>query len=154
MKNQVKLLNLNQINPADFEQRYVGCVVLTKEHQILLQQRGKDWDRFPGYLATFGGRVEKSETQMQGLIRELHEELGAKVNTAEVTNLGVMTEAITQHRDLVYLYFWQDKKNSITGCYEGEPRYYPTISDALGHPKIMHGLRFALHECQRRGILI
>ena len=153
IEKTIKLIDLTQIDPAAFAYRGVGCIVLTKDHKILLQQRGHNWQRFPGRLATFGGQIESGETPIQALIRELHEELGAQVNESDVIALGVITEAITQHRDLIYRYFWHDKSGSITGCYEGEAKYYDDIQAALDHPKIMDDVRWALNECQAKGLL-
>ncbi len=67
--------------------------------------------------------------------------------------LGVVTEAITQYTELVHLYFWHDDQNTITGCYEAEAQYFADTSEALAHPKLMDDVRWALIECQNRGLL-
>lgn len=152
-EKNIKLVNLAQINPAAFLYRGVGCIVLTKDNKILLQQRGRDWQRFPNCLATFGGQIESDETPIQALIRELHEELGAQVKALDIVALGAITEAVTQHRELIYIYFWHDKFNTITGCYEGEARYYDDIPAVLSHPQIMDDVLWALNECRVRGLL-
>jgi hypothetical protein len=46
-----KLIDSQNIDESKFRFRYVSCIVLTRNHKILLQQRGNDWQRFPGYLA-------------------------------------------------------------------------------------------------------
>ncbi len=111
---------------------YVGCIILSKNRQIVLQQRPESWvGSFPGCLATFGGRIEEGESPVQALIRELHEELGAEVRASDVLFLGKITESVTQHQDVIHLYFWHDEHGTITGCYEGEARYYDTVDEAL-----------------------
>jgi 8-oxo-dGTP diphosphatase len=137
-------VELTKINESHFKHRYASSIVLTQDHKILLQQRGSDWVRFPGALSTFGGRVEIGESPMQALIRELHEELGARVKESDVVSLGAITEAITNHCELVYVYFWQDKLGTITGCYEGEARYYDNVEAALKHPHVMDYVRWLL----------
>jgi 8-oxo-dGTP diphosphatase len=98
----------------------VSCLVLNKDGKIVLQLRDNDCPTFPGRLATFGGGIEQGESPMQALVRELKEELGAGVKIRNVIYLGTLTEAETNHSDLIYLYYWHDKLGSITGCYEGK----------------------------------
>ncbi len=149
----IRLIDLATIDEKNFKRRFVGCLVLTHHNKILLQQRGSDWESFPDYLATFGGGIDSGETPMQALVRELKEELGAKVNVDDVINLGVITEADTQHSALIYVYFWHDKHHSITGCYEGESKYYDDCAAALSHPKIGEDVCWILRECQKKGLL-
>jgi 8-oxo-dGTP diphosphatase len=131
--------------------RYVGCMILSKDRKILLQQRGNNWQKHPGYLSEFGGRIEENETPMEALVRELQEELGAKVNPDEVVSLGEITEAIANHAELIYVYFWHDKHGSIIGCYEGEAKYFDNVKSVLEHPRIMDSVRWLLEECEKRG---
>ncbi|MBN1684197.1 MAG: NUDIX hydrolase [Gammaproteobacteria bacterium] len=149
----IELLDLSQINLSDFKRRSVGCIVLTKDHQILLQHRPNNWRTFPGCLATFGGQIEQGETPIQALVRELKEELGAQVNPKDLIPLGAITEAITNYTELIYAYFWHDKSGTITGCYEAEARYYDSVKEALSHPKIMDDVRWMLRECQKRQLI-
>ena len=90
---------------------------------------------------------------MQTLIRELNEELGAVVKEKDVVNLGAVTEDISHHTDLIYVFFWHDKEGTITGCYEGEAIYYDNINQALQHPKMMDGVRWLLNTCREKGFI-
>jgi GrpB-like predicted nucleotidyltransferase (UPF0157 family)/ADP-ribose pyrophosphatase YjhB (NUDIX family) len=146
MKTPIRPLNSLEVETLRFRHRYVGVIVITQDLKILLQQRGDDWNRFPGYLATFGGRVEQNETSMEGLIRELKEELGAEVKPWEVVGLARVTEAITGHQDLIELFYWQDRHGTITGCYEGEARRFETVEAVLSHPKLMSEVRWLLEQ--------
>ncbi len=150
---EIKFHDVETLDASAFKSRYVGCVVLSSERKILLQQRGEDWNAYPGYLAEFGGKIEAGETPDQALVRELGEELGAKVNIADVVTLGAVTELSSHHSELVYVYFWHDKLSTITGCYEGECRYFENIEQAFLHPKMMLSVRWLLRECQRRGLV-
>lgn len=157
MTNSIDLIrkvDLTKINEGSFKNCYVGCLVLTKDNKILLQQRGtSQWHRFPGFLSNFGGRIEATETPSQALVRELKEELGADVIVAEAISLGAYTEAASNYIDLIYSYFWHDKLGTITGCYEDEAKYYENCAQVLTHPKIMDDVIWQLNECQQRGLL-
>lgn len=148
----IKLVNLQE-DKRVFSTHLADCVILTQNHTILMQQRPENWGKFSGALNIFGGHVESGEHVMDGLVRELHEELGATVRPEDVTFIGAMTENWTDHAELVHIHFWHDKKGTITGCYEGEAYEYKTVKDALSHPKIMDYAAWALLECQRRKLL-
>lgn len=143
--------DLDRINESAFARRGVGCLVLSREGQIVLQLRDADCQTYPGCLATFGGGIEAGESPMQALVRELKEELGADVNAGDVVTLGAMQEE--EHNELVYLYFWQDKRGSITGCYEGKAKYYNDPIAPRRHPRVMNDVKWLLRECKRKGLL-
>ncbi len=149
----ISYLDLDKIDLSLYRSLYVGCVVLTKDNKILLQQRGQDWTRYPGYLCEFGGHIEVNETPDQALVRELREELGVTVNLANVIKIGAISELSSNHTELIYVYFWHDKQGLITGCYEGEPRYFANLDEVFKHPKMMDSVRWLLLECQRRGYM-
>jgi 8-oxo-dGTP diphosphatase len=149
----IRVVDLSKVNELRFPRRGTSCAVLTKDRKILLQQRGEDWRTFPGCLSTFGGGLEEGEAPMDALVREMKEELGAKVKPADVVRFGAITEAITDHTELVYVYFWSDTRGTITGCYEGEARFYETVKDAIAHPKVMDYVPWLLNECQKRGLI-
>ena len=151
--NAIRVVDAEVIELSDFSLHLADCVVLTHDHKILLQQRPLNWESQPGSLTTFGGHVEEGENVTDGLIRELHEELGAVVLPEELTKLGAITEDFTQHKELVHVYFWHDRKNTITGCYEAEARQYHSVNEVLLHPQIMDYVRWALQEAQNKGLL-
>lgn len=153
-KEIIKKYDIEKIDEASYKSRYVGCIVLSYDHKILLQQRGENWKSHPGCLSEFGGRIELGETPIEALVRELNEELGAVIDISEVVNLGAITEAITNHSELIYVYFWHDKHATITGCYEGEGMYYDNISEVLKHPKLMDSVRWLLQECHHRKLIL
>jgi 8-oxo-dGTP diphosphatase len=131
----------------------VGCLVLTHDNKILLQQRDEQCARYPGCLGTFGGGIEINESPMQALVRELQEELGASVNPEEVVPLGALTENNYPPDELVYVYFWHDKQGTITGCYEGTTSSHTNCATPLLHPKVMNDVRWLLAECHRLGLV-
>lgn len=149
----IHLIDNQHIATQHFLKQYVGCAVLTKDNKLLLQQRGNDWDHYPGFIAEFGGRVELNETPMHALVRELNEELGAKVKESEVISFGALTEEYSNHDELIYVYFWHDKEGTITGCYEGEMAIFDNVNAALKKSNITDGLRWLLMECQKKNLI-
>ena len=131
----------------------MGCIVLTHDNRILLQYRSDNWRTSPGRVVTFGGHIETNDSPFNAIVRELHEELGASAKPGDLISLGVVSEVITQHAELIHLYFWHDEQSTITGCYEGETQYFDNISDALANPKLMDDVRWVLLECQNQRLL-
>lgn len=125
-------------------------MILTADNRVLLQQRPKDWRTYPGYISTFGGKVEIDETPTQAIIREIQEELGANISENDITPLGSYTETITKHNELVHGYFWRDKHNLISGCYEGEPVYFDTLEQLLALPLVMDDVIYLLYQCRNK----
>lgn len=152
MENNVTVVELD--NTLDvFKNKYVGCVILTKDDKILLQQRPDNFSTYPGYLCEFGGKIEQGEEPQDALVREIKEELGAKLNLSDTISCGAITELMSEHSELIYTYFWHDSLGSITGCYEGQPRYFARVEDIMSFPKITDGLRWLLLQCQNKGLI-
>ena len=146
-------INLNSLEPENFAASYVGAIILTHDNKILLQQRPDNWRSFPGYLATFGGKIEAGETPDAALVRELKEELGAELLPNAATFLGAVTESISDHNDLIYVFFWHDAHASITGCYECEAVRYNGLAEIEAHPKAMQDIIWAIHRCSNLALL-
>ncbi len=90
---------------------------------------------------------------MQAVIRELNEELGAVAGEKDVIFIGAVTEAFTDHSEVIFLHFWHDKSGTITGCYEGEAVYFRDVDEALARFKIMDYAAWLLHKCRVMGLL-
>ena len=128
-------------------------VILTHDGRILMQYRPPDWPSFPNVISLFGGHVEAHESVVAALVRELAEELGAKVHPDDVVALGAVSEDFTKHQELVHLYFWHDKNGTITGCYEAEARFYATVQDIVQQPNLMEYAAWALRQAQQRNLI-
>lgn len=153
MSEPIKVVNLaaNELNP--YQTQHCGCIILTADHKICLQYRPKHWRTFPDTLATFGGHIETHEMPEGAIIRELHEELGAIVQAHELIKLGQITEAITQHRELIHLFYWHDKQNTITQCTEGEVKLFTNVAEALQADKLMDDVKWALQKCLNKKLI-
>jgi 8-oxo-dGTP diphosphatase len=146
-------VNLKYLNDAEYRRRSVGCLVLSRDKRIVLQLRDPDAPTFPSHLATFGGSIDEGEIPIEALVRELKEELGADVSSHDVITLGAITEPETNYRDLVYIYFWRDIYGGITGCYEGEAKYFNDPMIPQKHPKVMNDVIWVIQECNKLGLL-
>ncbi len=149
----IRTVDLDKIHQRSFAVNFADCVILTHDNKVLMQQRPLSWRSRPGCLTTFGGHVEGGETVMDGLVRELNEELGAMVKPDDVVFIGAISEDFTNHTELVHVYFWHDKNKTVTGCYEAEAVEYHSVEDALAHLKIMDYARWALLECKSKGLI-
>lgn len=61
----------------------VGCIILNKDRNLFLQKRDDDPSVFfPSYWGCFGGSLEPGENPLNGIVREIHEELDLKFDVA------------------------------------------------------------------------
>mgnify|MGYP001615344193 CR=1 FL=1 len=68
----------------------VAVIALMKENKILLQLRDNKLDiNYPGFWSLIGGQIEKNETPLSGLEREIKEEI-----TAPVYNIDFVSEIL------------------------------------------------------------
>ncbi|MGZ5580374.1 MAG: NUDIX domain-containing protein [Methylobacter sp.] len=152
LENQISVIDHLPIRYEDYQRHFAGCLVITQSGQLLLQKRDSHCERFPGMLATFGGQVDRGETAEQGLIRELHEELGAKVNRNGLLALGAITKRGLDNA-LIHAYCWRDDKGSITGCYEGSPAFFKSVIEILDQPNITADAHWIVTECVKRRLI-
>lgn len=153
LENQISVIDHLPIRYEDYQRHFAGCLVITQSGQLLLQKRDSHCERFPGMLATFGGQVDQGETAEQGLIRELHEELGAKVNRDGLLALGAITKRGLDNA-LIHAYCWRDDKGSIRGCYEGSPAFFKSAIEILDQPNITADAHWIVIECVKRGLIL
>lgn len=153
MTDEIKPVDLAVTPLSAFTKQLSDCVILTHDNKLYLQRRPEGWGKHGGAVNIFGGHVEDGETAEQAVIREMHEETGGIIEPDNLLFIGAVTESWTDHTELVHIHFWHDTANTITGCYEAEAITFDTVDTALAHPKLMAYARWALLECQRRGLL-
>ncbi|NNM59951.1 MAG: GNAT family N-acetyltransferase [Legionellales bacterium] len=157
MKNSTLLIQPLSLAEAqkkrENQHTYTGCIILTHDHRILLQLRDAGFKKFASCISAFGGCIEEDETPEQTICRELNEELGAKVAASELVFISAYTEAVTHFTDVIYGYFWHDKHNTITGCFEGSPLYCSSAQEALKQPDLMDDVRWLLEQCQEQKLI-
>lgn len=144
---------IEDIDFPHYDGCYTSCIILTQSNQLILQKRGESWSSFPGFVSAFGGRVDLGEKPGEAMVRELKEELGAKISQEELIFLGAYTEKITGYQDIIFGYFWHDIEGKITGCYEGEALYFSTLNAIVQWPRIMDDISWLLMTCQQKKLL-
>lgn len=153
MIDAIKPVDVVLVDLSAAPKHLADCVILTHDHQLYLQRRPDDWHSSPGRVNIFGGHVEPGETPLQAVRREIREETGGQIEIEDLVFIGAITEAWTNHTEIVHVYFWHDKNHTITGCYEAEPIFFNNVMAAITHPKIMDYARWALVECAERGFI-
>lgn len=148
----VTVVDVDQLSLEDYPRHFAGCLIKTHDGRLLLQKRGADWDRFPGMLATFGGQLDAGEAPIDGIRRELAEELGAKLGSDEALYLGAFTKLGLEHA-LIHAYWWHDANASISGCYEGEPAYFDNADQILGQLEITPDVFWIVNTCLSRALI-
>lgn len=151
--DEIKTVDLIKADLSSYQKQLADCVVLTHDGKLYMQRRPESWGKHAGVVNIFGGHVEQGEMPTQAVIRELNEETGAQIKEKELLFVGAITEGWTNHSEIVHVYFWHDKHKTITGCYEAEPITFDTLKEAVAHPKIMDYAKWALNECEKRGLL-
>lgn len=138
---------------ASFRRHFADCVIVTAAGKLLLQKHLGDCPKLPNAIHPFGGHVEARETPVEAMIREVAEETGGTVNEEMAIYLGAVTEEDTGYQDLVHVWYWHDRENTVTECYEREAVEFDSAADALGSPDLMAYARWALQVCVDRGFL-
>lgn len=145
-------IDTENYDPKAYKAHLADCIVITHDGKLLMQKR--TYGRRQGHVNFFGGHVEENESVMEGLVRELNEELGAEIDPKHVVFVGAVTENFTDHSEVVHVHVWRDENATITGCFECESIVFDTVSDALAHPKIMDYAAWGLRKCLESGASI
>jgi 8-oxo-dGTP diphosphatase len=151
--DEIRRVDVSPVDLSAYRKQLADCVILTHDRQLYLQRRPDDWHSSPGCVTIFGGHVEAGETPHQAVVREINEETGGRIKADDLIFIGAVTEAWTNHTEIVHVYFWHDKNHTITGCYEAEPIFFRNVATAIAHSQIMDYARWALEECRERGLI-
>jgi Tat protein translocase TatB subunit len=138
---------------SKYKKHFADCVILSADNKTILQKKPDNWKKNAGGLNLFGGHVDDGETIEQGLKREIQEELGLILNDKNYIKIGSVTEGETAHTEIVHVYFYHDKDNEITGCYEGEKIEFDSFDEAFLQEKLMPYAKWSLMKCKERGLI-
>lgn len=144
---------LDHPDPRKFTKNFADCVIKTHDNKIVLQKRPENCYANPNGTNLFGGHVEDGETIQEALIRELKEELGAEVQSQDLTEIGSISESFTNYTEAVHVFFWHDKNKTIIGCYEGEALFFESVQDAKKAHNLMEYAQWSSELCEVKGLL-
>lgn len=77
--------------------------IINSKKEILISLRSKEKDKFPLMWECNGGAVKKGESSIEGLKREIYEELGLKIDENEVVYLRTARNSF-RFKDMYFLY--------------------------------------------------
>ncbi|MDB6096638.1 MAG: uncharacterized protein JWM09_916 [Francisellaceae bacterium] len=70
----IKAVDINMLKQVILRLPLSDVSFVIKIIRLFYNKGGEDWKSFPGYLCTFGGKIEDNETPVKAIIRELHKE--------------------------------------------------------------------------------
>lgn len=145
---------ISEVDPrqGSYQRHFAGCLIKTHDDKLLLQKRGSHFDRFANTLATFGGQIDAGESHLEGMARELTEELGANFVGEAAVYLGALVK-VGLDNALIHVFWWHDKDSSITGCYEGEPAYFDNAAEILKQENITPDVYWIVNRCVELGLV-
>jgi len=86
----------------------------TNDNKILIQDRSNIKKYYAMKWGYFGGGIEKDETPLQAVIREVYEELRLKVLNNELTFIGMFTDQPKPDKKIIRHVFLYNLKKPLT----------------------------------------
>ncbi len=109
----------------DFDVRKSLLIPINSKNQILIQDRRgfkkPDW----GF---FGGKIEKDETPIKALVREIKEELDINIKKKDVKYIGSSTAIWDDYKIIRYIYLYPTKQKDFN-VYEGKGAYWMSFNE-------------------------
>ena len=124
------------------------CGIIKQENKFLIMRVNKT-----PYYHIPGGHIEIGEDSEQAIIREIKEELGADIEESEIMSLGCVPDEFNDSPEVTHVYFWHDKQNKITGCYEDYPIYLDCITEAAQYSSVMEYTKWLMKICFDLGLV-
>lgn len=151
--DDIRVVASQEINKEIYKKHLADVLIVRASGRLYLQRHADTSPQLPGAVHLFGGHVEDSEAPGEAAIREIREETGGIIAPADMVYIASLTEEFTNHTELVHVYFWHDKNDTITGCYERDFIEFSTPEEALRHGQIMPYTKWAILACLNRGLL-
>lgn len=82
----------------------VQLIIFNENNEILITKRSNTKMVLPGKWECNGGAIEVGETPIEGLVREIHEELGIKVDTNKLIYFKTVINDNKHNIKDIYLY--------------------------------------------------
>jgi len=91
----------------------VGILIKTNDEKILLQERDNNTNINPGKIAPFGGGIEKGESYLDTVVRELKEELDLKVNKKDIKEIGAFRSHAYKGKSIMMFQIYDIDKSGL-----------------------------------------
>ena len=91
--------------------------LINSENHVLISKRAKGLE-FGGFWEFPGGKVEKGESLIDALLREIKEELGLTLNSSCISPLTFSVDETKVNETLLFLYIcrkWEGYPKSLVG---------------------------------------
>lgn len=85
----------------------VEAVIINSKDEILISRRSKNKEKYPLYWECNGGSVKSGETSLNGIIREIKEELGIKLDL----NKAILYKTIRKDESKFFKDVWLFRKD-------------------------------------------
>lgn len=105
-----KYLEREEVHNQNLFHNEVGCFIINDKKEILLEKRSLKKRYSPGKYGLCAGHVIKGETLIEGLIREIKEELGIDVSEKDLIPFG-KRETVIKETNSHFTYFYYLKLN-------------------------------------------
>lgn len=133
-------------------QTFVKVLVVRPDRRVLVLKRSITDERRPGEWDFPGGGVEPGESPNEGAVRELYEETGIQILTADLKLLYAATSFYEPGQDsntrMLFVVKVDDSQvANITLSHEHEDSKWQSMNDAAEehpHPVYRAGLQYAL----------
>ncbi len=125
------------------------ALILTPEGNVLLQQRETKPDiKNSGKIAMFGGATENNEALINGLRRELFEELELNIDEYKIEKFGVYqkTKKLDGMNHCVNVWLVYDVDQSKLILHEGETIISDKPKNLINNPKLTRVTKLALQD--------
>lgn len=136
LRTDLERLGVNCQPPNEVKETNIGvhAILVTEDGNLILQRRSKhDYIQNPGKISFFGGTIRKNEKLLEGLERELYEELSYKYNKKDLFKLGTYYKTKEMdgidHTSHIYVIKNVDKNSLILS--EGKEFVIDTIDNLL-----------------------
>jgi len=125
------------------------ALLVLKDGRFVFQRRTKDAKVNPGMLGFFGGHIEKGETPVEALKRELREETSLNVKKLAITPIagyGISNDILNANDDRNFHLFRVEIPNSKFEVYEGDAAEAYSREEALARSDLLKSVRYALEQ--------
>ncbi|OGZ35000.1 MAG: hypothetical protein A2174_02495 [Candidatus Portnoybacteria bacterium RBG_13_41_18] len=113
----------------------VGALIRDKEGKFIFQERDAKTNINPGMITPFGGAIEKGESDLDALVREIGEELNLEINRLKTFVIGRFKSHAFQNK-YINLFYIDDINSKKIKIQEGKEIVNFSLEEALSNSKV------------------